>query len=397
MQINEPVNYRIGFHHLGFRPFFLLGAMFAVVAIVAWFWLLSYAGQLPGMTSVSSVEWHAHEMLYGYSLAVISGFLLTAVRNWTGIQTLNGLPLLLLAITWLVARIMPFVAHPDAMLWMVAFDLFFNTMLCVAILTPIVKVRQWKHLAIWSKLLLLGVGNGLFYLGVYGILAEGVRLGLYTGLYIILSLIMLMARRVIPFFIEKGVGYPVSMVNYRWLDLASLLFMVAFIVVEVFVVLPGWATVVASVLAVLHAIRLWGWYSHGIWRKPLLWSLYLGYAWIVVGFVLRVLSGLDEVSPMLAVHAFAYGTIGMVTLGMMARISLGHTGRDVFNPPASLAPIFILLFVGSLVRVLMPLISPHAYPLWINLSQWLWIVAFSGFVIVYAPMLVKGRVDGSYG
>ena len=397
MQIEEPQNYRIALHHLGFRPFFLLGGIFAVVAIATWFWLLSNGGLLPATTSMSIIQWHAHEMLYGYTLAVISGFLLTAVRNWTGVQTLHGMPLLLLALCWLLARTMPFIDHPQAMLWMVALDLLFNLVLCLAVLQPIVKVRQWNHLAVWSKLLLLGIGNGLFYLGVYGELTDGVRIGLYTGLYIILSLIMLMARRVIPFFIEKGVGYPVKLVNYRWLDISSLLLMLAFIIVEVFIVLPLWATVTAALLAVLHAIRLAGWYTHGIWKKPLLWSLYLGYAWLVAGFVLRAMAGWGNLNPMLAVHAFAYGTIGLVTLGMMTRVALGHTGRDVFNPPAILSVVFIMLFLGSLVRVVMPLVAPQLYTLWISASQWLWIVSFTGFVMIYAPMLVKGRIDGKYG
>jgi len=397
MQIEETRNYRIGFHHLGFRPFFLLGSIFSVVAIVMWFWMLNNAGRLPGTFPVSSIQWHAHEMLFGYTLAVIGGFLLTAVRNWTGVQTISGLPLMLLALVWLVARCMPFISHPQAMLWMAYADVIFNLALCTAIVLPIVKVRQWKHLAVWSKVVLLGLGNCAFYLGAVGELADGVRIGLYTGLYIILSLIMLMARRVLPFFIEKGVGYPVSLANYRWLDISSLVFMLVFIVVEVFVVLPAWATLAAAVLAVLHAARLAGWYTYGIWRRPLLWSLYLGYAWLVAGFCLRALSGVMDINPMLAVHAFAYGTIGMVTLGMMARISLGHTGRDVFNPPAILWPVFVLLFMGSLVRVLLPIFFPQYYAFWISSSQWLWILAFTGFVVTYAPMLVKGRVDGSYG
>ena len=397
MQIEEPENYRIGLHHLGFRPFFLLGGIFAVVAIAIWFWLLNYAGQLPAPSSISIIQWHAHEMLYGYTMAVATGFLLTAVRNWTGVQTLHGLPLMLLALCWLLARCMVFVSHPQAILWMAVLDMLFNFALCVAVLYPIVKTRQWKHLGVWSKLLLLLIGNGLFYLGVFGELADGARLGLYTGLYIILSLIMLMARRVIPFFIEKGVGYPFTPTNYRWLDISSLVLMVVYMIVEVFVVMPVWAAASAALLAVLHGIRLVGWYTHGIWKKPLLWSLYLGYAWLVTGFVLRALSGWSGLNPMLAVHAFGYGTMGLITLGMMTRISLGHTGRDVFNPPAILTSLFIVLVAGSIVRVVMPMIAPQLYATWISVSQLLWILAFAGFVIAYAPMLVKGRVDGKYG
>jgi uncharacterized protein involved in response to NO len=397
MQIEEPQNYRIGLHHLGFRPFFLLGGVFAVIGVAIWLWVLSYQGSLPQGGSLGAVQWHAHEMLFGYGLAVIAGFLLTAEGNWTGVQTLHGAPLLLLAALWLLARVMPFVPHVQAIPIMAVLDLLFNILLCIALLHPIVKVRQWKHLSIWTKVLLLLVANGLFYLGIFNQLDEGVRLGLYTALYVIVALVMLMGRRVIPFFIEKGVGYPVSLHNYRWLDLSSLVLMLVFIIVEVFVVSPQYAAITAAALAILHAWRLLGWYTHGIWKKPLLWSLYLGYAWLVVGFILKALSYWGTVNPMLAIHAFVYGGIGMLTLGMMARVALGHTGRDVFNPPRVLSVLFLLLLAGAVARVLMPLLTPGSYAMWIMVSQLLWMAAFAGFVLVYAPMLVKGRVDGKYG
>jgi uncharacterized protein involved in response to NO len=173
--------------------------------------------------------------------------------------------------------------------------------------------------------------------------------------------------------------------------------MLLFIVLEAFAVLPAVAAVTAAALAILHTGRLLGWYTHGIWKKPLLWSLYLGYSWLVAGFVLRAWSYWGTVNPMLAIHAFAYGGIGLVTLGMMTRISLGHTGRDVFTPPRVLPLLFMLLLAGGFVRVVMPLLTSGSYATWIMIAQWLWIAAFSGFVFVYAPMLIKGRIDGKYG
>ena len=396
MQIEEKGKYRISLLHLGFRPFFLLGSIFAVIAMALWLWILSFGGWLAS-SDLSVFQWHAHEMLYGYTLAVITGFLLTAVRNWTGQKTISGMPLLLLALCWLIARVMPLIEHPDAMLLMAGFDLVFNLVFCIAILLPIIKVRQWKHLAIWSKVVFLLIGNVLFYLGMFNLLEDGVRLGNYTALYIILSLMMLMGRRVIPFFIEKGLGAEVALINYRWLDLSSLFLMLAFIILEVFIVVPLWATVIAGLLAVLHSIRLYGWYHEGLWKKPLLWSLYVGYGWIVVGFILRAISGFAEISPMLGIHAFTYGGIGLITLGMMARISLGHTGRDVFNPPKELQTIFFLIFAGSVVRVLLPLVFPNDYSTLMLLSQILWLIAFIEFVFTYASMLVKPRTDAKFG
>lgn len=397
MQIKEPQNYRFAFHHLGFRPFFLLGGIFAVIAVAVWLWVLSYQGGLPHGSALGLVQWHAHEMLFGYTLAVIAGFLLTAEGNWTGVQTLHGVPLLLLAVLWMLARIMPFVDHAQAVLIMAGLDLMFNVLLCLALLHPIAKVRQWKHLAIWGKVLLLLVANILFYLGVFNQLADGSRLGLYLALYIIVSLIMLMGRRVIPFFIEKGVGYPVTLVNHRWLDQASLVLMLVFIIIEVFVGLSAYAAIAAALLAVLHGWRLVGWYTHGIWKKPLLWSMYFGYAWLVIGFALKAISYWSTFNPMLAVHAFAYGGIGMLTLGMMTRVALGHTGRDVFNPPPMLSVLFLLLCSGAVLRIIMPLLTSGSYAKWIMFSQLLWITSFAGFVLIYAPMLIRGRVDGKYG
>jgi len=396
MQIEEKEAYRFSLLHLGFRPFFLLGAIFSVILVGLWLWILSYGGWL-ATTELSVHQWHAHEMLYGYTYAVIAGFLLTATRNWTGINTLNGIPLLLLALFWLFARAMPFIDHPQSMFIMSILDIIFNLGLATAILVPIIKVRQWKHLAIWSKVAFLLVGNVLFYFGLFNFLDNGIQIGIYTGFYIIISLIMLMGRRVIPFFIEKSAGETSVVNNYRWIDITSLFLMLVFIVVEVFFVMYGWATFIAVLLAVVHGVRLWGWYTNNIWKTPLVWVLYLGYMWIVVGFILRALAGWFDINPMLAIHAFAYGGIGMVTIGMMARVALGHTGRDVFNPPRSLTIMFALIFAGSVVRVMFPLFLPDNTSTWIFTSQLLWIIAFAEFVFIYTSMLIKPRVDGKFG
>ena len=397
LTIEEPKQYRYALDHLGFRPFFLAGALYAVVVVALWFWVYHINAGLIRQPGLSPIVWHGHEMIYGYALAVITGFLLTAVRNWTGVQTLHGPGLLAMAALWLLARMMPFIGTVWSLPVMAFFDVAFMLWLCADILRAIIKARQWQQLGVLSKVLLLLMGNVFYYLGVSGHLANGVQWGLYTGLYIILSLVLLMGRRVIPFFIEKGVGYPVDLKNRKWLDMTSLVLMLAFWIVDVFFVVP-WATaLVATLLAVLHAVRLAGWYTPGIWKKPLLWILYLAYIWIIVGFAMRALSVTGLLNPVLAVHAFAYGGIALITLGMMARVSLGHTGRNVFEPPAILTPIFLLLFMGSLVRVVMPLLVPQWYVQWIGAAQLLWIIPFAIFTWIYAPMLVKSRVDGRYG
>ena len=396
LQIEQPKKYRYALHHLGFRPFFLLGSLFAVVSVALWAWLYRSGATLP-LQALSPITWHAHEMIYGYALAVIAGFLLTAVRNWTGLQTLHGRPLLVLALVWLEGRLMPFVGHPDALVAMAILDLLFIVWLCWEVFKPLYRAKQWQHMGIWAKLLFLLLGQVFFYLGLFGQLEQGVQWGLYTGLYIIISLVLLMGRRVIPFFIEKGVGEPVTLTNYLWVDRASLVLMLLFWLFAVFLENKLPLALTALALFALHTVRLWGWHTSALWKKPLLWVLYLAFAWLVFGFLLTALGALGLVSPLLGVHALAYGGIGMVTLGMMARVAYGHTGRNVFEPPRLLGPLFALLFLGAAVRVLLPLLLPHHYMDLVLLSQLLWIAAFATFLLLYAPILVKPRVDGSYG
>ena len=389
-------SYRFALDHLGFRPFFLLGSLFSIIAVALWVWIYRFGGQLPENT-LGAVSWHAHEMIYGYGLAVIAGFLLTAVHNWTGVQTLHGKPLLVLALLWLVARLMPFTPYPRAMLMMAILDALVILWLCWEIFKPLYQARQWQHMGVWVKLLFLLLGQCFFYLGYFGQLKQGIQWGLYTGLYIIVSLVLLMGRRVIPFFIEKGVGYPVELRNYRWVDLSSLVLMLLFWFFALFVDNKQPFAITGFALFAIHLLRMWGWRTRGIWSKPLLWVLYLAYGWLVLGFLFSALGAIGWLSPMLAVHALAYGGIGMVTLGMMARVAYGHTGRNVFDPPRALWVFFALLFIGAVVRVLFPLFWPALYVNLVFASQLLWIAAFLPFFLLYAPLLIKPRVDGRYG
>ena len=301
MMPTEPSQtYRHALDHLGFRPFFLLGTLFSIISVALWAWLYRTGSPLP-VPELSSVTWHAHEMIYGYALAVIAGFLLTAVRNWTSVQTIHGRPLLLLALLWLGARIMPFIPHPDSLLLMGLFDLLFSLWLNWEIFRPIHRVKQWQHLGIAAKVALMFLGQCFFYLGLFGLLEHGVMWGLYTGLYIVISLILLMGRRVIPFFIEKGVDEQVVIANYRWIDLSSLVLMLLFWLFAVFVENRVPLAIVSFALFSIHAVRLWIWHTPGLWRKPLLWVLYLAYAWLVIGFLLTALGAAGWVSPLLAV------------------------------------------------------------------------------------------------
>lgn len=382
------------FVHLGFRPFFLLAGLLAVAAMGLWA-LVLFQGLSLGGLPVSGMVWHGHEMVFGYAMAVIAGFLLTAAHNWTQLRTLNGVPLLGLAGLWLLARIGWLWPLPP--LLTAAADLSFGLLLTLAIFWPLARTRQWQHLGMLIKVLLLTLANGLFYLGALDMVSNAGQWGLLLGFYLVVALIMAMGRRVIPFFIEKGVGCPFQAKNWRWLDISSLYLFLIFAVLESFGMLRDLSSALAGVLMLLHGTRLWGWYTPAIWSRPLLWVLFTGYGWLVAGFALRLAAGLDLVSPFIALHAFAVGGIGLVTVGMMARVSLGHTGRSVFEPPRAVSLIFLLILGAALARVFAPLLMPDQATGWLLFSQLLWILGFGLFLALYAPMLVQRRIDGRWG
>lgn len=378
--------------NLGFRVFFLLAGVFAVVLVGMWaayyFGYLTYPG---GTFGVSAMTWHAHEMVYGYSAAVIAGFLLTAAKNWTGQPTAQGPVLFLLALLWLVARM----AWLQGMMIVAAVtDMLFLLLLITALTRPIAQTKKWQHMAVISKVMLLLVLNALFYLGVFGYVADGVHLGVYGGLYLIIGLIQMMGRRLFPFFVALASKKQVELPNNAWLDRALLLLFLVFYIAEL-AKFPEWIGGYAALLIFVgSAMRLVRWYTQILWRQPLLWVLYIAMWAIALGFLLHFLVLYLTLSPFIALHAMAYGGVGLVSIGMMARVSLGHTGRDVYKPPAMLKLVFVLLVVGMIIRVLLPIVLPIQYLWWIAVSQLCWVLGFVFFLMLYAPMLVSPRVDG---
>lgn len=395
MQISEKTDQQdipgVSLFEHGFRPFFLGAGVFAAVTIALWAGVYLFGLSIP-MLSMSPFQWHAHEMIYGYSMAVIAGFLLTAVKNWTGISTLSGAGLASLFLFWLVSRF-SFALGGD-LLWVAAgFDVLFSVVLVIAICRPIVIARQWKQMAVVSKVGIMLVLNTMFYAGLFGWLENGMFWGVYGGLYLLLGLVLTMGRRVIPFFIESGVGYRVSLFNSKWLDIFGLIFFAGFFISELFLQNQAVSAYLALALFVINAIRLVGWHTVGIWRKSLLWSIYLSFWFITLGFLIFAASHWFGVSVYLAIHAFAYGGIGLITIGMMSRVSLGHTGREVSNPPKIIGYALGSLLIGAVVRVVVPLFDTANYTNWIGLSQFFWVLAFFLFVVTYAPILVKPRIE----
>ena len=396
LTLEEPYPHKTAFMQLGFRPFFAAAFLFAAFSIFTWMILFVNGWSLP-TPEYPTMMWHAHEMVFGYSMAVVAGFLLTAIRNWTNIQTIQNTPLFLLAMLWLAARIAPFTGLKSAILWAAVFDTAFCLAFFAAAAYPLILAKQWIQIGIASKILFIAVANLFFYLGLLGVLEDGGSTGLYAGFYLIFALILTMARRLIPFFVEKAATPPRQILNFRWIDLSSLVLFLVFAIADLINPTSQIVAVLALLQFGLHAIRLKLWHHPDIWNKPLLWILYLAYAWITLGFFMKAGSVWFGLSPFAAIHSFAYGGFGMITIGMMARVSLGHTGRNVFDPPKQLNIIFLMMAAGSVCRILLPVLFPSYYIYWIVAAQLLWVAAFLAILVLYLPMLIKARVDGRPG
>ena len=399
LQLEEAAKGRGALLQTGFRPFFLGASLFALLAVALWLGIYRDDWPLAALPYFHlAVNWHAHEMIFGYAMAVVAGFLLTAVRNWTGLQTAQGAKLGLLFSFWLMARIVPLVSHDAGAVLIALPDLLFEALLLYYLAVPLYRAGKWPNLIfISSKLLPILLANLVFYLGLAGLIPDGVRYGLLAGLYLILSLMFVMAKRVLPFFIEKGLGDAVRVRNHKVIDISAIFVFILFAISDLIDPYAAFTGLAAALLAVIHSARLVGWYRPGVWRQPLLWVLFLAYTWLIAGFILKVFSVTQGIPATLALHAFAYGGIGLMTVGMMARISLGHTGRNIQQPPRVLVLVFGLLSVGALTRVFVPLLMIVSYRDMIGLSQLLWISAFLLFLVAYLPIFIKPRVDGRAG
>jgi uncharacterized protein involved in response to NO len=381
---------------LGFRPFFLAAAVFAIISMAIWMANYVFAVEF-SFSGISPNLWHAHEMIFGYVMAVVAGFLLTAIKNWTGVEVLRGKALAFLFSLWLLARLLPVSGLMVPVEFIALVDVTFLFLLTVACLRPVLMVKQYKQLGIVSKLFLLMLCNVAFYLGLMGVLADGVQWGLYSALYMIIALIFVMMRRVMPMFIQNGIDGEVELKNRAWVDHSSLVLLVCLWISDVFTEYDSLTAIFAVLLTLLHALRLAGWYTNKIWSKSLVWILVAAYAAFILGFALKALSITSGISPFLSVHAFTAGGIGLLTIGMMSRVSLGHTGRNIFEPPAIVFWSFAVLLLGVVFRVVFPLFNTDLYVYWIGISQVLWMIAYAIFVFVYAPMLLSARVDGRDG
>lgn len=378
---------------MGFRAFFALAGLSALAFIALWNSMSNGSLHIDNYFPAST--WHAHEMLLGYSTAVIAGFLLTAVRNWTGLQTVNPDQLASLSFLWIYGRVLPFYSEllPDVLI--AAVDFAFLPALAYFVSKPLLKTGNFKNLIFTGLLLLMALGNALIHAQILGASETSAVLGLNLVVAIIIMMILVIAGRVFPFFTERGLSGVICIRN-PILDIAAIGTSLVVFSLLMLGVSGVFLAVAAVAAAATNILRIAGWYDRRIWFVPLLWVLFVGYGWVILGFGLVSLAAFQLVLPSLALHAFTVGGIGILTLGMMARVALGHTGRAM-KASNAMAIAFVLINLAALFRVLVPAILPGWYGGFVLASTYCWLAAFSLFVFYYTPILSSPRVDGQPG
>ncbi len=379
---------------LGFRPFFLAGGLFALFAVPLW--LAALNGGLAGWQPAGGwLAWHRHELLFGFALAIIAGFLLSAVQTWTGQPGLHGRPLALLAGLWLAARLAWLGDLPLALL--APLELAFPLALAAIMGRSLWRARQKRNYPIVLVLLLLAAVDAVAIAGLANANEGLQRQGVLAGVWLVAAMMGLIGGRVIPFFTQRGLGRVEGVKPWPWLDLLVLLGSALVAVLYAAGSALTANSAVGALFALLaggHAVRLARWYDPGIWRVPLLWSLHLAYAWLALACLGMALWHLGlPGNPSQPLHALTVGAMGGLILAMVARVSLGHTGRPL-TPPAGMTLAFVLIQLAGLSRVLLIELWPLA-GLW--LAAACWALAFALFARGYGPMLCRARVDGHPG
>lgn len=374
---------------LGFRPFYLLASLFSALSIALW--ALQYSG-LIDRAYLRGPLWHAHEMLFGYAVAVIAGFLLTAVRNWTGRPTPTGAPLMALAALWVAGRVL--VLSP----WGAAAALVnaaFPIAVAVGIGVPIVASRNRRNYFFIGVLVLLGVITGAVHAALLGAIDVSPLSGLRLALDVVLFIMAVMAGRVVPMFTNNGV--PGTNATRRpWLETIALGSVIALFLADLAQGVPLLAGAVAAVAAIAHAARLALWQPWRTLRTPLVWVLHGAYLWVVIHLALRALAAAGLVGESLAFHALTVGGIGGLTLGMITRTARGHTARPL-KADGYEAAAYLLVFGAALARVFGPMLAPGLSLAFIEISALLWVAAFTVYLVRYWPVLTRARLDGKPG
>lgn len=375
---------------LGFRPFYLGAALFALLAMPLW--MVLFLGQGTLALALPPVLWHAHEMLFGFAVAVITGFLLTAGKAWTGLATPRGAFLGALALLWAAARIAA-VSAPYPVY--AVLDVVFLPLVAAVMVDLLVRARNRRNLPLAAILVLLSLANLAFHMAVTGAFAWSPMTALYAGLALIVMIECVIAGRVVPAFTMSATpGLKLS--SRGGLERATLSVTALALALWVFAPTSVIVGLAFAAAAGLHAWRQWQWQPWVTRRRPILWILHAAYAWIAVGFALLALAQFGWIGPSAGVHALAVGATGGLIIGMITRTARGHTGRPLrASKPEVLA--YALVMAAAVLRVLVPLAAPQWYvhALWVAAVAWT--AAFALYLFVYAPWLLRTRQDGKDG
>jgi len=330
--------------------------------------------------------------LFGFAATAVLGFLLTAVRAWTGLDTARGPVLGALVLLWLAARLAAFVA-PYALY--AVLDVALLPAVALVLLRVLLKAGNRKNLPLIALLGLMTLANGAFHLSVLGLLNVSALSALYVELALIVLIVCVIAGRVVPMF-TRNVTPGLVIVTSRHFELALLVCTALALVLWIGRAPAALASLASGLAAVLHTVRLWRWHPWITRRRPILWILHASYAWLPLGFALLALAQWGWVAPTLAIHAFAVGVMGGLIIGMMTRTARGHTGRPL---QASHAEVWAygLILAAAAIRVLLPWLWPHSTIHALGTAALLWAMAFAIFLFVYTPWLLRARVDGKDG
>lgn len=392
------------FLRLGFRPFYLGAAAFAAFSVPLW--VAMFTGHLTLAWQVPALFWHAHEMLFGFAVAVIVGFLLTASKAWTGLPTPRGAALGALVFLWLAARLAAVVAAENFS-WYGAFavlDLLLLPIVALVLLRVLLRAGNRRNLPLVGLLFLLFLANLFFHAALLQWIDVTPVRALYGALALIVMIECVMAGRVVPAFTANATpGLRVNL-NPR-LERATLA--VTALALGLWVLVPQWSipgAVTLGLAAGLHLLRQWQWHPWVTLKRPILWILHAAYAWIALGLGLLALAQLGELMGLIhhsvgvsaAVHALAVGATGGLIIGMITRTARGHTGRPLQVSRAEVIA-YSLVMVAALLRVLAPIAVPHIFMHALICAALAWSVGFAIYLWIYIPWLTQPRLDGKDG
>lgn len=363
---------------MAFRPFYLLAALWGAAAVLLWAW------GFQGTASLSGLYWHAHEMIWGYAAAVVVGFLLTAAATWTGQTPVRGKLLMALAGCWLLARVTALL--PQGALWSGVAGTVFFALALWGLGAAVWRSRNQRNYLTVAALAVFALTHTAFHLGVP---QQG---ALTAGLMVVAGFIGLIGSRVIPFFTAKRLN-TAQPAPLAWLNHAALLLPITAGVLMMYAPAhtgTAWAGIACAGVA---AVQLWRWHQRGIWREPLLWTLFVGYAFTVAGVAIAAATPYRSAG----IHLIAVGGIGLLTLSMMTRTALGHTGRALYPAPSGLTAAFWLMTAAALIRVAAAALAGTAYLHSVRLSAALFAAALLLYAWRYLPWLLRPRLDGKNG